>query len=375
MVRVGPHPPSVLQRPPARPADARRGHRPRAMGLELSIPVALPQQAADRPGSPVARLDTARPDARHDPALREVGMVDHGRRPQGVSRADPSGERRHGETGSTGPRGRPEAECRGGPCPAGITGALNYLLCQADTGLMCAIGRTSGVVGLVERFAPPEVRERLLARLTAERFEDAWDGAMFMTEQSGGSDLGTITTTARQSGGGWRLTGSKWFCSNIDAGAIATLARPEGAPAGLKGIALFVVPRSRADGSPNGIHMRRLKDKLGTRPVPTGEVDFVDAEAHLLAGSDGNGGALDGRGINRMMEMVNPSRFGVACMGLGLMRRAFLEAAIYAARREAFGHRLEDLPLARETLLRMLVDLEAAATLVFGAGAAIGRTA
>jgi len=277
------------------------------------------------------------------------------------------------EAGISGPRLRREAERRGRPFPAVMTAALNYLTCQADTGLMCAIGMTSGVVGLVERFAPPEVRERLLARLTAERFDDAWDGAMFMTEQSGGSDLGTITTTARQSAGGWRLTGSKWFCSNIDAGAIATLARPEGAPAGLKGVALFVVPRTRADGSPNGILMRRLKDKLGTRTVPTGEVDFVDADAHLLAGSDGNGGALDGRGINRMMEMVNPSRFGVACMGLGLMRRAFLEASIYAARREAFGSRLADLPLVRETLVRMLVDLEAAAALVFASGAAIDR--
>jgi hypothetical protein len=237
---------------------------------------------------------------------------------------------------------------------------------------------TGGVASLVERFASPDVRARLLPRLTARRFEDAWDGAMFMTERSGGSDLGTLTTVARQRDGGWRLDGAKWFCSNVDAAAIATLARPEGAPEGIKGVALFVVPRWRTDGSPNGIRIQRLKDKLGTRTVPTGEVDFVDAEAFLLGGGDAgtaNGGARDGRGINRMMRMVNASRFGVACMGLGIMRRAFLESAIYAARREAFGRRLHDLPLVRATLLGMLVDLEAAAALVFAAAHAIDARA
>jgi alkylation response protein AidB-like acyl-CoA dehydrogenase len=276
------------------------------------------------------------------------------------------------EAGLSGPRLRVEARRRGRAFPAVLGGASTYLGCQADTGLMCAIGMTGGVTGLVERFAPPEVRERLLPRLTAERFEDAFDGAMFMTERTGGSDLGTLTTTAREREGVWYLNGSKWFCSNIDAAAIATLARPDGAPDGIKAVALFVVPRERADGTPNGIRMRRLKDKLGTRTVPTGEVDFVDAEAYLLAGGS-SGGPRDGRGINRMMEMVNGSRFGVACMGLGIMRRSFLEAAIYAAHRQAFGRRLEELPLVQETLLGMVVDLEAAAALVFAAAHAIDR--
>jgi acyl-CoA dehydrogenase len=275
------------------------------------------------------------------------------------------------ECGISGPRLRLEALRRDRPFPPVLVAACNYLLSQADTGMLCAVGMTNGVVGLVERFAPPATKQLLLARLAAEHFEDAWDGAMFMTERSGGSDLATITTTATLRDGVWRLTGFKFFCSNVDAAAIATLARPEGVSAGIKGIALFVVPRRRADGTPNGIVIHRLKDKLGTRTVPTGEVDFVDAEAYLLAGDDGS--ATDGRGINRMMAMVNESRLGVACMGLGIMRRAFLEAAIYAARREAFGRRIEDLPLVRETLVRMVVELEAAAALVFAAGAAMDR--
>src|SRR5262249_58861732 len=105
------------------------------------------------------------------------------------------------EGGISGPGLRREAERRGRPFPAVMTAALNYLTCQADTGLMCAIGMTSGVIGLVERFAPPEMRERLLARLTAERFENAWDGALFMTERSGGQDPGGVTSPLRHAGG------------------------------------------------------------------------------------------------------------------------------------------------------------------------------
>jgi len=275
------------------------------------------------------------------------------------------------ESGISGWKLRHEARRRGRAFPMVLGTACNYLLSQADTGLTCATGMTVGVIGLVELFGTAEVKQELLPRLTAERFDDAWDGAMFMTERSGGSDLGTLTTTAAQRDGTWYLNGYKFFCSNIDAGAIATIARPLGMPSGIRGLALFVVPRRRRDGAANGICMRRLKDKLGTRTVPTGEVDFVDAEAYLLAGDDGS--ATDGRGINRMMAMVNESRLGIACMGLGQMRRAFLEAAIYAAHRDAFGRHLDALPMMRETLLRMVVDLDAAAALVFAAAASMDR--
>lgn len=270
------------------------------------------------------------------------------------------------ESGVSGPHLHQEAERRGRRLPLAVPTALNYMLSQAEIGMLCSIGMTSGVIGLVKRFAPPEVRKRFLPHLTASNFDDAWDGAMFMTERTGGSDLSTLTTVARRNGEHWSLTGSKWFCSNVDAAAIATLARPEGAGEGLRGVALFLVPKYRSDGSRNGINVRRIKDKLGTRAVPTAEADFADAEAYLMAG---DGAAGDGRGINRMMEMVNDSRRGVAVMGLGIMRRAFLESAIFAAHRTAFGHSLCELPMMRETLVGMVVELEAAAALVFASTA------
>jgi hypothetical protein len=171
---------------------------------------------------------------------------------------------------------------------------------------------------------------------------------------------------------GWRLNGSKWFCSNVDAEAIMTLARPEGGAAGLPGLATFLVPKRRADGSRNGVHIRRLKDKLGTKAVPTGEVDFEDAEAYLMGGerASSDEGARDGRGINRMMEMVQGSRFGVALMGLGIMRRSFLEAAIYAFHRNAFGHPIADYPLVQETLVNMAMEVEAGCAIAFEAAEA-----
>lgn len=268
--------------------------------------------------------------------------------------------------------------------PVVQTGFL-YLLNQCDTGLACGIGMTSSAAGIVNRHAPPHIRDLFLPHLTSMDFGEAWAGGMFMTEIRGGSDLASSECTTTKAGDGtWRINGSKWFCSNLDAEAILALARPEGAREGLAGLATFLVPKYRSDGSLNGKHIRRLKDKLGTKSVPTGEVDFVDAEAYLMGRdvaqppsavlSDGaEDAARDGRGINRMMEMVQGSRFGVALMGLGIMRRSFLEAAIYAHHRTAFGQLLAEFPLVRETLVDMAVEVEAGCALAFEAAEAGGR--
>lgn len=252
----------------------------------------------------------------------------------------------------------------GKPAPPVLGSAFSYLLSQSDTGMVCATGMTGGVEGFVDRFAPPAVRERVLPHLQSVSYDNSWDGAMFMTEIRGGSDLASSETVATPNGDTWLLNGSKWFCSNIDARAIATLARPEGGDPGLAGLQLFLVLAERADGTRNGIVIKRLKDKLGTRSVPTAELDFVDAEAYSLSNS-GAGERSGARGLNRMMGMVNGSRLGVATMGLGIMRRSFLESAIYAAHRYAFGKRLDQLPLVQETLVKMAVEVEATSSLVF----------
>jgi hypothetical protein len=257
--------------------------------------------------------------------------------------------------------------------PAVLGSAFTYLLSQSDTGMVCSTGMTGGVEGFVARYAPPEVQERVLPHIQSLSWDNAWDGAMFMTEIRGGSDLALSDTVATQKDGGWVLNGSKWFCSNADASAIATLARPEGGEAGLPGLALFLVLSERADGTRNGIRIKRIKDKLGTKSVPTAEIDFVDAEAYILSNPNPGAGS-GGRGLNRMMSMVNGSRLGVATMGLGIMRRSFLEGAIYASHRTAFGKTLADLPLVRETLVKMAVEIEAVSSVVFESSSLAGTS-
>ncbi len=252
--------------------------------------------------------------------------------------------------------------------PAVVTAARSYLLSQCETAAYCALGMTGGAADIVERHAPSEIRDLYLDRLQSLDPETAWEGGMFLTERQGGSDVGANTTRAVPDGNEWLLFGDKHFCSNVDADVFIVLARPEGAPEGTRGLATFIVPSRQEDGAPNGFRIKRLKPKLGTVGVPTGEVTLDGARAWLAGGrsqTSDQSAARDGRGINRMMEMVNSSRFGVALMGLGIHRRSFLEAAIYAAQRTQWGQRIDRYPLVRETLVDLLVDLEAGMAITF----------
>lgn len=275
----------------------------------------------------------------------------------------------------------------GRPVPAVVTASRAYLVSQAETAIYCGLGMTGGAADVVERHAPEPVRDELLARLTSLDPATSWEGGMFLTERQGGSDVGANTTRAVQDGDEWVLFGDKHFCSNVDADVFVVLARPEGAPPGTRGLATFIVPSHLPDGSPNGFTIKRLKSKLGTVGVPTGEVTLDGARCWLAGGAVGGGrsrsgdaagavadAARDGRGINRMMEMVNGSRFGVALMGLGIHRRSYLEAAVYAARRTQWGRRIDEYPLVRETLVDLLVDLEAGLAATYEC-AATARTA
>jgi hypothetical protein len=289
------------------------------------------------------------------------------------------------------------------PVPAVVTAARAYLVSQAETAIYCGLGMTSGAADIVERYAPPDVRDDLVRRLTSMDPDDAWEGGMFLTERQGGSDVGANTTRAVPDGTEWRLSGEKHFCSNVDADVFIVLARPDGAKDGARGLATFIVPRLLPDGSANGFHIKRLKPKLGTVGVPTAEVELDGAKAWLAGdyqranaperandaskGASGPEGHTLGEpygsaserpeqdGINKMMEMVNGSRFGVALMGLGIHRRSFLEAAIYAAHREQWGQRIDSYPLVRETLVDLLVELEGGVALTFECGAATRTTA
>ena len=167
-------------------------------------------------------------------------------------------------------------------------------------------------------------------------------------------------------GDAYRLHGDKWFCSNPDAALAMVLARIEGAPAGMKGVSLFLLPRTLDDGTTNAYRIIRLKDKLGTRSMASGEVRLEGARAWLVGEA--------GRGFQQMADMVNNSRLSNGVRAAGMMRRACSEALFIARHRRAFGKRLIDLPLMRRQLLKLLLPAEQARTMVFQTAEALRRS-
>ena len=172
------------------------------------------------------------------------------------------------------------------PLPAVAKYALQYLFVQAEFGLMCPISVTDTSIHLIRKFASPELKDYLLPKMLSGDVATMWKGTQFMTERAGGSDVGAIETIARCEDGEWRLHGDKWFCSHADADVALLLARPEGAPGGTAGLALFALPRRLKDGRRNAYRIVRLKDKLGTRSMASGEIRLEGAVAYLVGDAD-----------------------------------------------------------------------------------------
>jgi acyl-CoA dehydrogenase len=228
--------------------------------------------------------------------------------------------------------------------------AMGYLV--ADPGLFCTVTLTNQTAYALHKYADPRTRDKFLPNYVEGDGSKAWHGATFYTEIQGGSDLGANLAEAVSSGEAWRISSEdKYFASNagIADGALVT-ARPRGRPSGPKGLALFFVPALREDGSAN-FTIRRLKEKMGTRAVPTGEAVLRDSEAYLL-------GSVEG-GIYLAMEVLTLARLANVMGALGVARKAYLEALFYTRKRKAFGKPLMDHPLVRKDLLEMEVDLEA----------------
>ena len=237
--------------------------------------------------------------------------------------------------------------------PAHEQAALLYLLAHAgEGGHSCPVVCTAGLVRALRRHAPPELRERFLPPLLERDYDRAQRGAQFLTERQGGSDVGANTVAASRDGDDWRLSGEKWFCSVADADQFVVTARPDGARAGTDGLACFLVPHE-VDGSRNGFRIRRLKDKLGTRALATGEIEFDGAVGFPL-------GALDEGFRIAVGVVLNTSRWLNAFGSAGLMRRAYLEAARFARVRTAFGRPIASFPLVRENLAVMKAESQAA---------------
>src|SRR6195952_4814785 len=243
--------------------------------------------------------------------------------------------------------------------------AFTFLFNQAEFGLGCPINVTDGCAKLLSNFGSEALKERYLDGLTQTDMSKLTQGGQFMTEKEGGSDVGTLTTTAVQDGDHWRLHGEKWFCSNADAEVVMLLARPEGAGPGTRGVGLFLMPRRLEDGSQNHYRIVRLKDKLGTRSMASGEIKLEGAIAYAV-------GKLD-RGFVQMAEMVNSSRLSNGVKSTALMRRAYHDAMTVAKNRVVFGQRIIDLPLARRQLMKIMLATEQALSMSFITADALDR--
>lgn len=216
---------------------------------------------------------------------------------------------------------------------------LGYVTSFYDPGLYCPYTVSLSTAVPLSKYADEQSKARFLPRLL-RKDESVWQGATWMTEVKGGSDLGAaVETSAREKQGRWILTGDKYFASNAGAELAVVAARREGAPSHVRGLSLFLLPRHRDDGNLNYL-IRRLKDKTGTRSVPTGEVELRESEAYLLGQPE--------QGVYLILEVLNISRVANSVASVALMQRAMAEALIFAEGRVAFGKPILEHPLLRQ---------------------------
>ncbi len=215
---------------------------------------------------------------------------------------------------------------------------LMYDISFHDPGICCPYTVSLGTAVPLAKYGSTELQSRFLPQLS-RKDDSVWQGATWMTEIKGGSDLGAaVETIARPAGDRWQLTGEKYFTSNVGAELAVVAARPEGAAAGVRGLALFLVPRYHENGELN-YFIRRLKDKIATRSVPTGEVELKDSEGYLLGSADS--------GIYLILEVLNLSRVANSVVSVALAQRAMADALSYAEHRAAFGKPILDHSLLR----------------------------
>jgi acyl-CoA dehydrogenase len=237
--------------------------------------------------------------------------------------------------------------------------ALGYVTSFFDPGIYCPFTVTLSTAIPLFKYGDDNLRTRLLARMLA-REGRPWQGATWMTEAAGGSDLGAgVQTVAREQGdGSWRLDGDKYFCSNVGAEVAVVAARPVDASQGVRGLRLFALPRLRSDGTLN-YAVRRLKDKIATRSVPTGEVELRDSEAWMLGPSH--------PGVYLILEVLNVSRVANSVGAVALAQRAVADACEFAAARVAFGRPVIEQPLFAAQLSSRIASLEQATVLAWEA--------
>lgn len=231
-----------------------------------------------------------------------------------------------------------------------------YLYAPSSATYSCPLAMTDGAARLLELY-PDDVTTAVFRHLTSRDPKQFWTSGQWMTERTGGSDVSTTSTIATRNADGWRLSGTKWFTSATTSQIAITLAHAQEPHSNERALSVFLIRLRDDDERLRGIRVNRLKDKLGTRALPTAELTLDGTPAHLVGGL--------GHGVRKISAMFNVTRVYNAIAAVAGMRRAIALAQDYAARRVAFGKPLLEHPLHRETLNVMALEWRAAFLLAF----------
>ncbi len=240
-----------------------------------------------------------------------------------------------------------------------------YLFAPSSALYSCPLAMTDGAARFLEVHGDEATRP-VFAHLTTRDPRQFWTSGQWMTERTGGSDVGSTSTIAKcETGNDYRLYGLKWFTSATTSQVAMTLARIEGAPPGGSGLSVFLVTLHDREGMLRNIRVDRLKDKLGTRALPTAELTLEGTPAQLVGGA--------GDGIRKIATLFDVTRVYNAVAAVAGMRRAVALATDYARRRLAFGKPLIEQPLHVETLAEMQLELRAGFLLAFRVVELLGK--
>lgn len=241
-----------------------------------------------------------------------------------------------------------------------------YLYHLASEFYTCPLAMTDGATTALKASGNQALIDRALPHFLSRDPASFWLSGQWMTENSGGSDVGNTETVARQDADGqWRLYGRKWFSSAVVGEAALALARPEGSGEGPRALALFYVETMDGKQRKSELVIDRLKDKLGTHELPTAEIHLDGLPAWPL-------GELSG-GVRQVAPMLNVTRTWNAICAVASMARALSLARDYATRRLAFGLPLIEQPLHAQTLADMQAEFEGAFALAFEVAHLLGR--
>jgi putative acyl-CoA dehydrogenase len=243
-----------------------------------------------------------------------------------------------------------------------------YLFHASSATYSCPLAMGDGAARFIEvHGSENDAARSAFEHLTSRDPARFWTSGQWMTERTGGSDVSLTSTVARwdEAHGTYRLFGTKWFTSATTSQMALALARIEGAPAGGRGLSVFLIELRDANGALRGIRVNRLKDKLGTRALPTAELTLDGTPAVLVGG--------EGDGVRKIASLFNVTRVANAVAAVSGMRRAVALAYDYATRRVAFGKPLIEQPLHAETLAELEMRTRASFLLAFHAVELMGR--